>query len=820
MNIMPIKSQNVHNAINHKGKLPPMHKPPLEYTTPNLPEHIEDGHLWGWVGGIIALGTAFFALLKGHKAKNNLKGKNQVLAEEQNLVTDKIAKLKQELDRLQNLQQNKEQEIEQIKQELNAVEISTQSQNKHIKPSHSEDLNQNYKVSGTQGQKSSNTEKTSLKNTTSREIRKESSDKATNTMTNSLTEDSAFNLEDGFSSLSAEEFEEKMRNFQSNYKKEMDKLQEQMVELKDIKDATDISKLLEHINNIRGFERIQGYKKVKDFMKEKLGNTNGNSPNIILLYGPQGTGKTLFAQEVSYETNTNHIKFALSMNQKQNLANFKNIVNTSKETFENTGKRTIIQIDEIDAIFPKDQIADKEFLSIINNLDKTYHATIIATTNNPEHLSNNFLNSKNFEKLYLPPADKSEIAQILKFVSQYIADSNVNYEQIADFIVHKADGNAYSNARIYSAIKKVVKNHKDISKKVQQHEFLDALNKELGSPDITKESLDKYNKLKADTIVQEKTNNNPFTRYDNISNLSADEFEKTMADFQQDYKQQMHILEEGAKSIQETKNRTDISKLLTELENVKGFARIQGANKTKDFFYKNVILPARSNNQELIPNTVLLYGPQGTGKTLFAKELANEGGFNYAYFKIPRNEEKVLAELQDIVNNSKEEYINTNKRTIIQIDEIDTLLFENPKVSKEISAIINNLSNEYHSTLIATTNNPEIIDKTLISTAKFKSLYMPPASKTEIVAILKYIGQYIAEDNVDYEKLAQKILSKAGNAAFSNARIYKFIKDVAKENNNIAKKLTQQEIERAIDNKLINPDIEASVINSYKNILF
>lgn len=186
-----------------------------------------------------------------------------------------------------------------------------------------------------------------------------------------------------------------------------------MVELKDIKDATDISKLLERINNIRGFERIQGYKKVKDFMKEKLGNTNDNFPNIILLYGPQGTGKTLFAQEVSYETNTNHVKFVLSMNQKQNLANFKNIVNTSKETFENTGKRTIIQIDEIDAIFPKDQIADKEFLSIINNLDKTYHATIIATTNNPEHLSNNFLNSKNFEKLYLPPADKSEIAQIL-----------------------------------------------------------------------------------------------------------------------------------------------------------------------------------------------------------------------------------------------------------------------------------------------------------------------------------------------------------------------------------------------------------------------
>lgn len=56
------------------------------------------------------------------------------------------------------------------------------------------------------------------------------------------------------------------------------------------------------------------------------------------MYGPKGTGKTLFAKAIANEGNISYMHLELTMSKQEDLLNLKNAVQKSKEIYEKTGK--------------------------------------------------------------------------------------------------------------------------------------------------------------------------------------------------------------------------------------------------------------------------------------------------------------------------------------------------------------------------------------------------------------------------------------------------------------------------------------------------
>ena len=282
-------------------------------------------------------------------------------------------------------------------------------------------------------------------------------------------------------------------------------LEKQTVNLKETIEFTTVKAKLKELASKKGFARILGYQTQKDFFNNKLLSplkNNGDVPNIILMYGPKGTGKTLFAKAIAHEGNVNYIHLELTMSKQEDLLNLKNAAQKAKEIYEKTGKNSIIHLDEIDGISYSDEYAE-----IVNNLNKDFHATLIATTNHPKQVNTKIANASKSEKIYMPTATKEDIADILKYVLKDFSVSNIDYYKLADKAIKQANGSAYSNASIYDIAEKIVNQHyakfmEDKLKynvtsnleKLSEEEIIKTIEDNL-KPDISKEVLEQYKNI-------------------------------------------------------------------------------------------------------------------------------------------------------------------------------------------------------------------------------------------------------------------------------------------------------------------------------------
>ena len=194
-----------------------------------------------------------------------------------------------------------------------------------------------------------------------------------------------------------------------------------------------------------------------------------------------------------------------------------------------------------------------------------------------------------------------------------------------------------------------------------------------------------------------------------------------------------------------------------------------------------------------VPNSILLYGPIGTGKTTFVRAIANET--NCELIEMNPDPENFSQEVYKKLKEARERYLNEGRRTIIVLNEIENHL-ENTKMNRENIAKMkswldncaklptDNLQNAYATTFFFTTNHPlEISDEILPREEKIKKLIsLEPASEGNIEAIIRFYiqkfdknGDIINPDSIDYNAIIEKMNPDDEKGAFGNDKIKKIV---------------------------------------------
>jgi len=237
---------------------------------------------------------------------------------------------------------------------------------------------------------------------------------------------------------------------------------------------------------------------------------------------------------------------------------------------------------------------------------------------------------------------------------------------------------------------------------------------------------------------------------------------------------------------------------------------------------------------------ILLFGPPGTGKTMFSKALANEIGGKYFEIKAhhisgyPGEGEKRIESIF--------EELLSSERGVLFIDEAEWIL---RKREEQTSSVMQRITPtllsqwsrvfEYESSknlifVIMTTNQPKMIDSAFLRAGRFDSVfYVPPPNKEQVRQILeKQLKNYWDEkQNIDFNQYIDILLGELskhiygeGNSEpyYCGADIYQLCK-VAKEIaiHNEREKITEDDIEES--KKEIKPSIKEEVIKEMKEFM-
>jgi len=200
----------------------------------------------------------------------------------------------------------------------------------------------------------------------------------------------------------------------------------------------------------------------------------------------------------------------------------------------------------------------------------------------------------------------------------------------------------------------------------------------------------------------------------------------------------------------------------------KGFDAIAGMKDLKAQMQLDVI-DALHNPEEYakygvtIPNGMLLYGPPRCGKTMFAKALAEEVGFNYMFFTSSGLKSRYVNATQENIAKMFEE-AEKNAPTIIFIDEINELLPNRDSDAHEMSkSAVNEMLAQMDRTgekgifIIGATNYPDMIDPAMLGAGRLeKKFYVGlPDFEARKAMFEMYLKNRPLDFGMDYAQLAK-----------------------------------------------------------------
>ncbi|CAG8541973.1 15005_t:CDS:10 [Acaulospora colombiana] len=518
-------------------------------------------------------------------------------------------------------------------------------------------------------------------------------------------------------------------------------------------------------------------------------HTGVQPPRGILLHGPPGCGKTLLANAIAGELRIQFISISapsiVSGMSGESEKKIREIFDEAKVcvgyirywfvSVEHVNEKApcLIFIDEIDAITPKRETAQREMerrivaqlLTCMDGIaDLSWEKTdnrpilIIGATNRPDSLDPALRRAGRFDReISMGVPDEQAREKILKVIASRLKLSgDFNYKTLAKLTPGYvgADLNALTTAAGVLAVKRIFTQLGEASSFTK-----------VDGEDSSGMSVDERSSH-ANTLRDSFTpfeNQSPTDQMRSISNflknhpepLTSEELEPlsiTNEDFLQALsKVQPSSKREGFATVPDV-TWTDIGALKFVRDELR--MAIVEPIKHPEFFRRVGIVA---------PSGVLLWGPPGCGKTLLAKAVANESHTNFISVKGPELLNKYVGESERGVRQVFAR-ARASSPCIIFFDELDALCARRDDSQSEASArVVNTLLTELDGLesrkqvyVMAATNRPDIIDPAVMRPGRLdKLLFVELPTASERIEILKTLTKLTPlGDDVSLENIA------------------------------------------------------------------
>lgn len=256
-----------------------------------------------------------------------------------------------------------------------------------------------------------------------------------------------------------------------------------------------INKTKEELNNKNrnhhALNRIAGYEGIKSLLNlvyiENVKNKK-EIPNTILFYGPSGLGKTAIGPALAEEVGARFKKEDIGFRTENKLIEkIKNYLSDAEQLYNETGRYTVIQLNEIDGFLTSDSKLRKEFSKIIKDCGSKYHTTIFMTSNNPLNIHKDILNNLEISIPVEPPSI-NDIKDIVEYYVNNREIENFNSEKIAQEFESVKPEYSYSNAQIENIILR------KLPKECSQQDFISIIKST--TPNISRSVIEKFEQEK------------------------------------------------------------------------------------------------------------------------------------------------------------------------------------------------------------------------------------------------------------------------------------------------------------------------------------